>query len=101
MGWSCRKDAMDTFQKITKVLCIGNIQNEYRIKDTTYMIEISSREHEDGAITGQIFNLSEWSGRPCNSFRISPEGKVERGPKCFFMAANDETISNLGVPQEK
>lgn len=98
MGWSCRREAMNTLQKISHTLCIGRSQNVYRVKGTEYMIEQSNKEHEDGAITGSIFNISTWTGRPCGTFRISPDGEVERGPKVFELAAEGKPIPNLEVP---
>jgi hypothetical protein len=89
---------MKAFQKIEKALCLGKSQNEYRVNGKTYMIEISPKEHEDGAITGSIFNLSVWTGKPCGSFRISPDGEVDRGPKVFKEALRGQHIRNLGVP---
>ncbi len=97
MGWSCTKKAMDTFQKVSKKLCIGKVQNVYCLNGISYMIELSCEEHE-GSITGTIFNLSNWKGKPCNSFKISPEGKIERGPKVFFLAEEDKDIPGLANP---
>lgn len=99
MGWSCRKDAWNTLQKILKVLCIGKSQNVYNIGGTDYLIETSTVEHHDGAITGSIFNLSKWTGKPCGSFRISGDGVVERGPKTFKQAAAGEVPLGLKVPE--
>ena len=98
MGWSCMKAAMDTQQKIFKALCIGKSQNVFQIKGTVYMVETFPVEHDDGAITGTIYNLTNWTGRPCNSFRINPEGKVERGPQAFLLAADGKPIPGLQVP---
>lgn len=98
MGWSCRADAMKAFQKIEKALCLGKSQNEYRLNGTTYMIETSRVEHDDGAITGSLFNLTAWTGRPCGSFRISPDGLVDRGPKAFKEALQGQRIRGLEVP---
>ena len=98
MGWSCRTDAMNTLQKILKALCIGKSQNVYNIGGKDYLIETSDVEHDDGAITGTIFNVTDWTGRPCNSFRISPDGIVEKGPKAFSLAAEGNTVPKLGTP---
>lgn len=101
MGWSCRREAMNTLQKIGQTLCIGRSQNVYKVNGTEYMIETSNKEHDDGAITGSIFNLTKWSGKSCGNFRISPEGAVERGPKVFKLAAEGKPIPNLEVPSAK
>ena len=100
MGWSCRQDAMNTLNKIQKALCIGKSSNEFCIKGTTYMWEVSRKEHDDGAITGEILNLTNWTGRVCNTFRISPEGKVDRGPKAFKDAAEGKKITGLSKPPD-
>lgn len=99
MGWSCTKAAMDTLQKIERALCIGRIQNVYRVRNTDYMIETSRVEHVDGAITGSIFNLTDYTGKACNSFRIEEDGTVSRGPSEFQKAAKGQKIKTLEAPK--
>ena len=53
MGWSCRKDAMDTLRKIeTACRASTGMQNTWKAKGKSYFLEICGlTEHGDGAIT--------------------------------------------------
>ena len=73
MGYSCTAKAamvLDTFHGG------GEVSNTWTWKGTEYFYE-QGRENQDGAITGTIWSMS---GRRKGSFRISPDGIVERAP---------------------
>lgn len=74
MGWSCRKDAMDTMNAWAEA-CYkqSGISNLWRENGREYFFEHSRTEHADGAITGTIW--------PRGSFRIEGNGEVSRAPK--------------------
>lgn len=97
MGWSCAKKAMDSLEKIKKALVLDEEgpSNVFKIYGTNYLLEISTREHYDGAISGEIFNLDNWIGRPCNRFKINGNGNLQRGPAYFKKAIEGEYIVGL------
>lgn len=89
MGWSCRADAGDTLDKVTAA-CIEStgMSNVYEAGGGRYFIEVSRKEHDDGAITGSIFkHINETQCRKAGSFRINGNGTVARGPKFLKDAA--------------
>ena len=87
MGWSCNKDASETFAAITQAIIERfNSQNTFSVKGRTFFLEVSRREHNDGAITGtvqEIYPLGhQWAGCCHNvgSFRIEGDGRIARLP---------------------
>ena len=100
MGWSCRKDAMDTFEKIGKALCIGRSQNVYQIHGKLFLIEMSQKEHEDGSITGSIVPFDGEYSYPSKArgFKISGDGLIIRAPKSWKLAFLGKKVGGLEVP---
>lgn len=89
MGWSCRKEASEVFSAWVAA-CRANSGSSNTWKDAKgeYFFE-EGREQRDGAIVGKIVKMGEAVpgdphgaryGKNVGSFRISPEGKVERAP---------------------
>lgn len=85
MGWSCRKDAGDVLDKImASCVSMTGISNNWKHNGASYMFEVSSKEHDDGAITGSIYNINGL--HQCfkkGSFRIEGSGEVSRGGHGF------------------
>lgn len=82
MGWSCNKLAGLTLDAI-KDFCYAQsgISNVFASNGNRYMIEISRREHRDGAITGTIYKYLENDRvKKSGSLRIEGDGKVSSGP---------------------
>lgn len=90
MGWSCSQLASRRMEAVSAA-CIAStgsqnvieVAQKSRLKPPTqkYMIEMSRREHADGAITGKIW---KFVGENCispQSFRINGDGTIETGPK--------------------
>lgn len=94
MGWSCNADAARTMDKWTQA-CLQStgVQNEYISDGTRFFWELSSVEHDDGAITGEILKVltsrpdGSASCQPIGTFRIDGDGKVAQGPKFLKGAA--------------
>jgi len=84
MGWSCRKQAGDTLDKI-QAYCVknsGGSSNVFTENGTSYFFEVSRKEHADGAITGSIFEMvPPQNARRAGSFRIEPDGRISRFDK--------------------
>lgn len=101
MGWSCRKDAMDTLQKIEKVLCIGPSANEFQINGKAYIIDTGRTDHADGAITGTLWrDTGDGTHYTCaGSWRIEGDGRFSRGASVLRRAAKGLAIIGLQVPE--
>jgi hypothetical protein len=70
-------------------------QNTFDQNGRKYFWELSRREHDDGAITGTIFELTMWNeARRVGSFRINGDGSVARAPR-FLREAADEAASMM------
>jgi len=85
MGWSCRKDASDTLHSFQDS-CVKQTgsSNKWEDNNNTYFLEISRKEHDDGAITGSVYKmLPDSRCRKSGSFRIEGHGAVSRGPKAL------------------
>lgn len=97
MGWSCNASAgfvLDAFG----AACVESTgsSNTYETKGKRYFFEVSSTEHDDGAITGSIFKFIG-SGGFCvksGSFRIEGDGTVTRAPAFLKKAAKTHAGSN-------
>ena len=85
MGYSCRADAMETLERMmgtsTSHTSTGWLYNGW------YCFYEIGRENRDGAITGKVHMTDQPSDIferaaviKSGSFRISPDGKVERFP---------------------
>lgn len=83
MGWSAAAKAINTLDLIREQ-CIktSGFDNQFRQDGKTYFFEIG-RENRDGAITGTILKREKTSCRRSGTFRIEPNGRVERGPTFF------------------
>jgi len=100
MGYSCTKDAADTLEAIENYLTkIGPFlspishrpsSNSWKLGNDTYSFE-QGRENPDGAITGTVYQLTEWINpatgqvdpnryrcRRAGSVRIEADGRVTR-----------------------
>lgn len=86
MGWSCNRDAGLALDAMS-TLCIKQTgsSNQYLVGNKKYFFETSRREHDDGAITGQIWkHLPDGTHiRKSGSFRIEGNGTISRGPAIF------------------
>lgn len=87
MGWSCRAEANETMKRWSNA-CAAQTgsSNEFRVGEDTYFYELSRKEHNDGAITGQIMKVVRQEGdrrwaTKAMSFRIEGNGTVTRAPK--------------------
>lgn len=87
MGWSCAVEASKTMCRIQAHAGLAG-DGCWRAGGNRYFIEVSRREHRDGAITGQVWRClgpdnPDGSGRArkAGSFRIEPDGTVSRGPR--------------------
>lgn len=98
MGWSCRKDAMDTLDAITTILDELIPENNSSNKLPNGGFWEIGREQSDGAIVGTCWKSS---GKPGfvvknGSFRIEPNGKISRFPGLSKEIRNRaENFSNL------
>ncbi len=87
MGWSCSDKAGHVLDK-WRNFCqrSSGYSNIYEYKGKKYMFEIGNKEHEDGSVTGTIFEMIQanpnGSGlmKPRGSFRINGSGKIDRAP---------------------
>lgn len=88
MGWSCTLEAAKTLEALTNA-CIEatGTQNQFRHNGELLFFEHSRREHEDGAVTGSVFNMK---GRRVGSFKISADGKILNGNRFFSELLADE-----------
>jgi len=89
MGWSCRRDAGETLGKVTAA-CVEStgMSNTYEVDGVRRFIEVSNKEHDDGAITGSVYReIGDGLCRKAGSFRINGDGSVARGPAFLKDAA--------------
>lgn len=88
MGWSCSSKAGNVMRAMfDKCFAQSKFNNVFIVRETRYMLEISDKEHDDGAITGKVLKFityDETTGngtcRPVGSIRIEPDGKITRAP---------------------
>ena len=83
MGWSCSAAAADTMDRWSKA-CVKQTgsQNVYLENGERFFWEYERKEHESGAITGELWRfVSEDKAVPAGRFRIEGNGKVTKGPK--------------------
>lgn len=98
MGWSCAREAaftLDAFDKACRESTGSS--NSWRADGKSYFYETSRTEHDDGAITGKVWQVKPWTDPkdgsvsdrcfPAGSFRIEPDGNVSRAPKFLKDAA--------------
>jgi hypothetical protein len=100
MGWSCAADAGDSMRRMFNA-CYKNSgnSNTWTENGKQYFVEISRREHLDGAITGQIMQMlpqteeQKAEGRflckKAGSVRVEADGTVSRAPKFLKNAAKN------------
>ena len=84
MGWSCTKKAGDVLAKWEKFCTEQTGRSNVYIddKDAKHYFEVSSKEHRDGKITGQIWKfVNESQCVPKSRFTISKDGEVIKAPK--------------------
>lgn len=89
MGWSCRQEAYDVEQAWSKACrqSTGS-QNTWKEGSNSYFYDISSKEHDDGAITGKIWKMGK--NNQCtlaSHFRIEGNGTITKAPKFLKDAA--------------
>lgn len=113
MGWSCAAAAGDVLRAWDDA-CIAStgLQNVYEDGGVRYMVEVSRREHDDGAITGTILrnvpvtaDMIARGAKPdsiyyrrCGSFRIDGDGTVRRAPAFLKRAAtNKQSTAGRGI----
>ncbi len=89
MGWSCSAAVGVTMERWTAA-CLESTksQNEWEQGGRRYFWELSVQEHDDGAATGEVFELRATLAYPAGSFRIEGDGSVTRAPKFLRDAAN-------------
>lgn len=88
MGWSCSAAAAKTLETWTE-FCFRHhgSQNTWKIPSgERFFFEVSHTEHEDGAITGQIFRLDSVGAIRTSTFRIEGDGRVSRAPEILRRA---------------
>lgn len=84
MGWSCRKEAGDTLERLQDYCSknSGGSSNVFNENGTSYFFEVSRKEHADGAITGSVHEMvPPQNARRVGQFRIEPDGKISRFDK--------------------
>lgn len=82
------------------------VMNTYEASGKRYFLEISRREHADGAITGTVMRMFERDGntyaKPSGSVRIEGDGTVTRAPKFLKEAAkNAKPVQHFGIGSNK
>ena len=100
MGWSCRKDAMDSFNKIQKALCLGPTQNVYCLNGRDVLIENDCQEYDDGSIKGQLYWLNGTLATFFMDFHIGPDGELVQYPEHWQFALEGKPIKGLTKPKE-
>ncbi len=89
MGWSCRADAARTMERWDKACRESTgMSNVWKDGDDEFMYELSSKEHDDGAITGTIekrvagpaSNPDGLYYKRAGTFRINGDGTIARAP---------------------
>ena len=95
MGCSCSAKAGDVLRAWND-FCYNStgFNNVYKNRGKTYMLEVSSVEHNDGSITGSILvqfgetkSDGSFSAHRCGTFRINGDGTIERAPIILKLAA--------------
>ncbi len=101
MGTSYSSAAAETLRKWTAACLISTkSQNTYTVKGKAYFWESSNREHDDGAITGSVYRVTETRSdgremvRPAGAFRINGDGTVALAPKFLRDAAESRVVVN-------
>jgi hypothetical protein len=115
MGWSCSKAASDTLKALDAV-CVAstNTSNTWKAPDgREYFYEMSRREHDDGAITGEVVELGApthcadphcrecfgaRSGRKVGTFRVDGDGTLSRAPAVMRAAMKAPKPGVVRVP---
>lgn len=107
MGWSCSQEAYKTMSVFTKASMASakarlgkEIANVYFDKGSWYMWERSNVEHDDGAITGQVWKYAHGSMPgdetgsvyKSGSFRIEADGAVTKAPSLLARAARAANV---------
>ena len=78
MGWSCRKDAMNTLETFTNDA--DSPSNAWRRGARHFFYEIG-REQEDGSITGKIMeDMGNGHAVYAGNFKIAGNGDIIRAP---------------------
>ena len=84
MGYSCRKDAGDTLDRLAELLsprAAGGSTNSFKLANGVEGFWEIGRENADGSITGKVWkSIDAGHCLPAGSFKISPDGKVVRFP---------------------
>lgn len=99
MGWSCSQLANKVLD-VWKDACYKNTGSSNTWKDkkgNTYFYEVSSKEHDDGAITGAIWKIFDTDNhcKKTGTFRINRVGIIERSPKFLKDAVASEIATRL------
>lgn len=88
MGWSCTKAAGDTHDKWAAICrkSTGS-SNAFEISGARYFYECDNVEHDDGAITGEVFRMvSESGAKKIGNYRIGGDGSVKKWPAALESA---------------
>jgi hypothetical protein len=84
MGYSCRKDAGDTLDRLGELLsprAAGGPSNGFKLASGISGHWEIGREQADGSITGKVWReTGDGFVMPAGSFKISPDGKIVRFP---------------------
>ena len=81
VGWSCRKEAGDTLDRATEYCRASEgSSNTWKVDGREFFYEVSSREYEDGRITGTVWEILNGLCYRRGGFRIEGNGKVARFP---------------------
>ena len=85
MGWSCASAAYATMERwVAQCRKQTNSSNVFEVKGVRHFFENPTDEHDDGAITGEVFMcLAEGKCRRVDTFRIEPDGSVTHAPDFF------------------
>lgn len=101
MGWSCSAAAGRTLEAI-QAACVASTGSQNTWEEpgrAPCFFELDSTEHDDGAITGDVFRMAPGTSR-CRAttrFRIEADGRLSIGPRFFRGAvANPMTGTSLG-----
>ena len=87
MSWSCRADAMDSLDVISRAMDNPEgISNEWTKNGRLFFTEISRKEHQDGSISGQVIELfstpdpKRFHSKTRGTIKINGNGYVVRFP---------------------
>jgi hypothetical protein len=81
MGYSCTAAASDVVDKWVEA-CVASTgsSNTWRQGKDEFFFEVG-REQPDGAVTGSVYKaVSQNHCRRSGTFRVAPDGTVERAP---------------------